>query len=164
MGKEIERRWLLNAKDASMYEKLSKDKVDLEQGFLQFEPTIRIRKIKKGSEKPAYELTVKEAAYKLVRNEFNMEISEEEFENMKKDVKGPMVEKTRYILPNDITVDLHHGKYGYKFDDYAEIEFKTVKASKDFNAKSFPWLGEEITGREAKSYRSICKDMWKRKK
>lgn len=76
-----------------------------------------------------------------------------------------MVKKVRvHFGKANLTLDYHIGPMKDLFDDYAEIEFKTEEEAKAFNASENDLLGEEITGRQVKTYRSICEGIWKYEK
>ena len=173
MSTEIERRFLLTDKKPVGFDPNTGAYLlpveEIEQGFLEFDPTIRIRHSKyhvsKVRVEDTYELTVKEAVYKLSREEYNIKLTKSQYESLKKDVKGIMVKKVRvHFGKANLTLDYHIGPMKDLFDDYAEIEFKTEEEAKTYNASENDLLGEEITGRQVKTYRSICEGIWKYEK
>jgi len=76
------------------------NKIEIEQGYISNKPTIRIRK---ADEK--YILTVKSKfgirkneGDPIVNNEHEFEITEKEYENLKKKIDGRVLRKTRYLF------------------------------------------------------------------
>lgn len=138
MGKEIERKFLVNS---NTYATLATNKKDIIQGYLSRNPesTVRVRIF--GSQ--AF-LTVKGKNHGAERDEWEYEIPmEEAHEMLQKVVIPPIISKTRYIVP-------FHG-YTWEVDEFhgtleglriAEIELSEA----DMEIPIPDFIGEEVTG------------------
>lgn len=119
---------------------------EIEQGYISFEPEIRIRK--KGSK--CY-LTEKGEGTKI-RPEVNLEISQEIYEVLSHLVQGRMIQKTRYKIPiQDHLIaefDLYHDELEGLM--VVETEFSSEEQSQNFIPPV--WFGEDIT--EDKRYKN----------
>ncbi|MDR2898992.1 MAG: CYTH domain-containing protein [Clostridiales bacterium] len=137
---EIERKFLVNKIPENID---SYEPVDIVQGYIFFDPALRLRK-----QGDTYIITMKSSGG-LVRQEYEMEISEHEFNRMWEKVEGHIIDKTRYKIPleNSLVCDLD--VFHKNFDKLvtAEVEFESVKAS----AKFIPpcWFGREVTGNKS---------------
>ncbi len=79
----------------------------------------------------------------LVREEIEVAITKEEFDQYRFQVENHFIEKTRYEIPhNDLTIelDIYKNLEGLKT---AEVEFKSKRDAKKFEAPA--WFGEELT-------------------
>lgn len=140
---EIERKWLIDINNIP-YDLNKLEKLEMEQAYISFSPTIRIRKV---SNIHKYYLTVKSKGIEngLAHEEYEIEISKKEYDNLLKKIESIILSKTRYV----ITI----GKYLYEIDifhneyeglAYVEIEFETICEAKKFKAPS--WFKKELTG------------------
>lgn len=138
MGKEIERKFLV-VNDSFIG--LSKDKVEIIQGYLSTVPerTVRLRI----AGRKAF-LTVKTRNEGPVRNEWEFEITESEAREMLEHAAVGILSKTRYFVEaadgNVWEVDCFHGDLEGLC--IAEIELKTAGAQ--FAIPDF--VGAEVTG------------------
>ena len=148
---EIERKFLVNKIPTELenYKKL-----EIEQGYISTKPTIRIRK---ADEK--YILTVKSKfgicendVAPIVNNEYELEITEKEYENLKEKINGKVIRKTRYLIPLESVLvaelDLFKGELEGLI--FAEVEFETVEEANNFNKPD--WLGIDVS--DNKKYRN----------
>lgn len=133
---EIERKYLLknSAPDLQGFKAL-----DIIQGYISFSPTIRLRK-----QNEEYFLTVKSSGL-LEREEFELPISHESFENLWKKIECYPVEKTRYLIPieNGLTAELDVYKNDLEPLRTVEVEFQSLEDSKAFIPPE--WFGKEVT-------------------
>ena len=110
----------------------------LEQGYLCKEPVVRIRQ-----DNDTYELTYKSKGL-LAREEYNMPLTKEAYEHLKKKVDGKLITKKRYMIPYEeymIELDVFEGSLApLKF---AEVEFDSVEEAENFTAPD--WFGEDVT-------------------
>lgn len=133
---EIERKYLITALPEHL-ETYSSHKI--EQGYLCTEPVVRIRR-----QDDTYILTYKSKGL-LVREEYNLPLTQKAYEQLRPKTEGILIAKTRYLIPLDEThtieldvfEDVYEGLY------LAEVEFSSEE---DANAFVPPhWFGEEVT-------------------
>ena len=132
---EIERKYLL---------KKMPDNLDtyrhrhLEQGYLCTAPVVRIRK-----DDDRYELTYKSGGM-MGRQEYNLLLTKDSYEHLKKKVDGRLITKKRYMIPYE--------KYMIELDVFendlaplvlAEVEFETEEEANSFTPPE--WFGKDVT-------------------
>ena len=132
---EIERKYLL---------KKLPDNLDtyrhrhLEQGYLCTAPVVRIRK-----DDDRYELTYKSGGM-MVRQEYNLLLTKDSYEHLKKKIDGRLISKKRYMSPYE--------KYMIELDVFendlaplvlAEVEFETEEEANTFTPPE--WFGKDVT-------------------
>lgn len=112
---------------------------DLEQGYLSTEPVVRVRK-----EDDTYYLTYKGSGM-LVREEYNLPLTEESYEHLVKKADGIVIKKRRYLIPLDggltCELDVFHGKYEGLL--LAEVEFSSEEEANAFVPPA--WFDTEVT-------------------
>lgn len=93
---EIERKFLISElpKNFDAYPHYS-----IEQGYISRSPVIRIRKKITDSD-TSYILTIKSSGL-MAHEEYEINISKEEYINLSKKVEGNFIKKTRYNIPMD---------------------------------------------------------------
>ena len=135
---EIERKFLVNEFPDNLE---SCDKIEIEQGYISNKPTIRIRK---ANEK--YILTVKSKfgvrkneGDPIVNNEHELEITEKEYENLKKKIDGRVLRKTRYLIPleDGLVVELDEFKDRLCGLVFAEVEFSSLEEANNFKKSDY---------------------------
>jgi len=149
MGVEIERRFLITDKDtvSKLIEEYKSTKKTIIQDYIYSDAMTAIRKRKIITESfEKYIYTVKTGRKKISVNEFEEEISKEEYDSIRKNPDRYTIEKDRYVIPYTsnlaIELDIFHGKYeGLVF---AEIEFPNEEQAKV--TKMPNWFGTEIGG------------------
>ena len=142
--KEIERKWLIKVddipydlNDSNVY------KYEIKQTYLCFDPEIRVRDYNNGQE---YEFTMKNnmSVDGLIRDEINMDITKEQYNNLINKQEGATINKTRYQLYADgqiVAIDIFHGELDGLA--YMEIEFKTEEESRNY--KEPKWVIKDVT-------------------
>ncbi|MBR3811745.1 MAG: adenylate cyclase [Agathobacter sp.] len=152
---EIERKFLMDGFPRGL-ELISE--VDIEQGYISFDPEVRIRKaIDRKKQIEEYRITIKGNG-DLTRSEMESEISGEFYHDTVAFLNVEMVKKDykKYKLgPWELEVALVDAGTEWEFY-YAEIEFPTEQDAKDFVVPAY--FGEEITYN--KDYK--MKNYWKR--
>lgn len=133
---EIERKYLVKELPECLD---SYAKRELEQGYLCTSPVIRIRK-----DNNKYELTYKGKGL-MVREEYNLPLTQESYEHLKTKVDGRIISKTRYMIPLTemltIELDVFH-------DDLAPLLLAEVEFPDEETANRFlppEWFGEDVT-------------------
>ncbi len=132
---EIERKYLA---DPSALNLADHPALQMKQGYLFTDPVLRIRQ-----ENDAFVLTVKSGGL-LKREEFELSLTREQFDNMSGSVKGCFIEKTRYLIPYEpytIELDVFHGALDGLI--YAEVEFPSEEEALAFTPPS--WFKKEVT-------------------
>ncbi len=139
---EIEKRFLVNSN--SIINKITKEyhKKEIVQDYLYVDKYTAIRK-RKINEKYIYTLKTMKTGISV--NEFEKEITKEEYESLKINENFYTLTKDRYIIPYldnlKIEIDIFHGIYeGIIF---AEIEFKDEKQAKEIKLPE--WFGKDIS-------------------
>lgn len=142
---EIERKWLIR-KEKVPFALDSCEKNHIDQAYVSYSPTIRIRDIDYGSK---YLLTIKTKAAgfnpELAKNEYETEITPKEYRQLMSIARGRIISKTRYSIRCDkgivYEMDFFEGEFfGLA---YLEIEFP----DKD-SALAFPdpeWVEKDVT-------------------
>ncbi len=136
---EIEKKYLVNLKEIN-YKGYPYHQ--LEQGYLCTNPVVRIRK-----EDENYYLTYKGKG-KMVREEYNLPLTEESYHHLKEKSDGALICKTRYLIPYDkytIELDIFSGNMTGLV--MAEVEFDSVEEAENFNPPS--WFTKEVTNDSA---------------
>lgn len=133
---EIERKYLLNALPENL-ESYKSHKI--EQGYLCTEPVVRIRR-----QDDTYILTYKSKGL-MVREEYNLPLTKEAYEQLRPKIDGILISKTRYLIPLDEihTVELDVFEGVYKGLYLAEVEFQSEEDANTFLPPD--WFGEDVT-------------------
>ena len=141
LNNEIERKWVIDPDEIPF--DLSKAKKDeMVQAYISFSPTIRVR----SENKERFILCVKaksKGSY-LAREEFETELTAEQFEFLLAKKEGSIIEKTRYTIKQDglnYEIDIFHGELSPLA--YLEIEFPSVEEAVNFKSPS--WVIKDVT-------------------
>lgn len=133
---EIERKFLM---PSNPFDLKSVPKAEIAQSYISFLPTLRIRK-----QDDKYIFTAKSRG-DMAREEFELEISREEYENLRTKTSGFEIVKTRYFIPlkNGLTgeFDIYHGEFKGLFT--IEVEFNSIQDANSFEPPE--WFGEDVT-------------------
>ena len=135
---EIERKFLITEIpfDLSSFSVRS-----IEQGYLNTDPVIRIRR-----DNEKYELTYKSKGL-LSREEYNLPLTKEAYDHLLTKADGNILTKKRYLIPvpgrPDLTIefDVFEGKLSGLM--LAEVEFASEEDAKTFNPPS--WFTKDVT-------------------
>jgi CYTH domain-containing protein len=131
---EIERKWLVDApSDAS----LNAPSQRIDQGYLAIEPDGNETRVRRKEDH--YFLTVKSAGG-LAREEYEIELSFEQFSALWPASEGRRVEKTRYAA-DGIELDFYTGALEGLI--VAEVEFTSEQEAAAFTPPA--WFGREVT-------------------
>lgn len=144
---EIERKWLLEgwpplgAPEAVLW---------MEQGYLSFEPAVRIRREATQGGETQYRLAVK-GGEGLVRTEVELPLSEAQYTALRP-LAGTMAhkEQRRHRLPGGELLEVNlvdEGEPGAFW--YAEVEFESEAAAQAFTPPA--WLTREVTSQPGHS-------------
>ena len=135
---EIERKYLIRHLPAHLRLDSFSCRI-IEQGYLNTTPVIRIRK-----DNDKYELTYKSSGL-MVRQEYNLPLTKEAYEHLRKKADGRLIVKTRYEIPLDdrhkIELDIFHGDLAPLI--LAEVEFADEDEANQFTPPG--WFGEDVT-------------------
>ncbi len=142
--KEIEKKWLIKKEDIPYnLNDTGVQKFEIKQTYLCFDPEMRVREYNNGQ---SYEFTLKNNMSDdgLIRDEVNIDITREQYDNLIIKQEGKTINKTRYQLYDDgqiIAIDIFHGDLDGLA--YMEIEFKTEEESKNY--KEPKWVIKDVT-------------------
>ncbi len=110
----------------------------IEQGYLCTGPVVRIRK-----DNEKYELTYK-AKGMMVREEYNLPLTEQSYLHLKEKIDGRLIQKKRYMIPYEkytIELDIFGGDLAPLA--LAEVEFPSEEEANSFVAPD--WFGDDVT-------------------
>lgn len=132
---EIERKFLVK----SLPNLNNYQKYDISQGYISIEPVVRLRK-----QDSSYYLT-KKSKGSLIREEIEVEISQEVYDILLSLIQTRIIEKTRYKIPLEngliAELDIYHNDLASLYT--VEVEFKTMEEAQSFIPPN--WFGEDIT-------------------
>ena len=143
--KEIERKWLIKKDDIPYnLNDVNVQIFEIKQTYICFDPEIRVRDYNNGQ---SYEFTIKNnmTSDGLIRDETNIDITKEQYDNLIKKQEGVTIYKTRYQLYADdqlIAIDIFHNELDGLA--YMEIEFKTKEESDNYKTPN--WVIKDVTG------------------
>ncbi len=144
---EIERKYLVKEipTDLNQYE-IKK----IAQGYLCTEPVVRIRRSNND-----YYMTYKGDGL-MVREEYNLPLTEEAYTHLRPKIDGLLISKTRYLIPLDdkLTAELDIFEEDLKGLVIVEVEFDSIEEANTFTSPD--WFGEDVTnsGKYHNSYLS----------
>ena len=124
----------------------------MEQGYLNTDPVIRIRK-----DNDNYELTYKSKGL-MLREEYNLPLTKEAYGHLLSKIDGRLIKKRRYMLPlgEGLTaeLDIFEGELAPLI--LAEVEFPDEDSAFSFIPPN--WFGEDVTfsGKYHNSFLSQC--------
>lgn len=152
---EIERKWLID-KDSVPYDLNNYEYWNIDQAYISFSPTIRIRAI---SNKNEYILTIKSPSRDngLSREEYEINITKDQYQKLLGKKEGIILSKTRYRVKEDnhiLEIDFFHNEL--EGLAYMEIEFDSIEQAKAYQTPS--WVKQELTGNKHFSNASLAKD------
>lgn len=132
---EIERKFLVKKLPDDL---MSYRHHEIEQGYLCKEPVVRIRK-----SDDDYYLTYKDKGL-MERAEYNLPLSKEGYEHLKKKIDGHLIKKTRYIIPLDSDLNIELDVFAYPENlILAEVEFPSIEMANNFHMPD--WFKEDVT-------------------
>lgn len=138
---EIERKYLLDRLPDLAYT----DSIHILQGYICPNPVIRIRaKERRSTGIRQYILTVKGTGM-VEREEFELELTEEQFHALESRCQGYLIEKERYLYPLDDrhTAEIDVFEREQKGLVLAEVEFETEADMLAFRKPD--WFGEDVS-------------------
>lgn len=150
---EIERKWLIEGFPNYPLLYIAQ----MVQGYLTFEPTVRIRK-SEAEGKATYFLTIKGKGT-LSRTEVEFPIEKEQFEALSGLLVAPSAKKELrvYSLPGGEKLECSRVDEGEATAFYyAEVEFDSVEAANAFIPPAF--LGQEVTEKQGLTMAAYCRD------
>lgn len=132
---EIERKFLIKEMPANLG---SYPVRNLEQGYLCTGPVVRIRK-----DNDKYELTYK-AKGMMVREEYNLPLTEQAYLHLKEKIDGRLITKKRYMIPYEkYTIELDVFEGDLVPLTLAEVEFSSEEEANRFTPPD--WFGDDVT-------------------
>ena len=142
VNKEIERKWLIRKEDIP-FDLEGYPHSSIKQSYISFMPAIRLRCI----DDQSYVLCVKskQAKGSLARDEYETEISREQYESLLAKIDGCIIEKTRYFVPteNGLTMEIDVFEGALEGLCYMEIEFPSEEAASTYVTPS--WAIKDVS-------------------
>lgn len=140
---EIERKYLIG-KDLIPFSLSSYPSHIIEQAYLCTSPVVRVRK-----EDDKYYMTYKGQGL-MVREEYNLPLTNEAYDHLLKKADGNIITKTRYLIPlkenslnKDLLIELDVFEGAFEGLYLAEIEFSSEEDANNFTPPN--WFGEDVT-------------------
>jgi CYTH domain-containing protein len=133
---EIERKFLVKELPENLE---SYPQQRISQGYLCTDPVVRIRR-----SNDDYYLTYKGKGM-MVREEYNLPLTEDAFHHMLPKVDGILIDKIRYLIPLDgkLTAELDIFQGTLAPLRIIEVEFDTEEEALAFTPPS--WFGDDVT-------------------
>ena len=133
---EIERKYLIHALPSDLSSWKSRR---IEQAYLCTDPVVRIRRSDE-----EYYMTYKSRGL-LVREEYNLPLTQKAYEHLKTKADGIILAKTRYLHPltDTLTIELDVFDAPYEGLYLAEVEFPDEASANAFTPPA--WFGEDVT-------------------
>lgn len=133
---EIERKFLVNQLPNNLE---SYPKTHIKQWYITSKPAVRLR-----DRDGAYTFTVKSKGH-MVRQEFEMPLTQEEFDNLFAKVSTQAIDKIRYevALGAGLTAELDVFAGQHEGLQLVEVEFDSEEAANAFTPPT--WFGEDVT-------------------
>lgn len=135
---EIERKYLIE-KNNIPFDYTQYPCRHIEQGYLCTEPVVRIRQ-----DNDEYVLTYKSKGL-MVREEYNLPLTESSYTHLKEKVDGRLIVKDRYVIPleNDLFIELDIFSGDLSGLSLAEVEFPDIASAENFLPPE--WFGEDVS-------------------
>lgn len=135
---EIERKYLIE-KNNIPFDYTQYPCRHIEQGYLCTEPVVRIRQ-----DNDEYVLTYKSKGL-MVREEYNLPLTESSYAHLKEKVDGRLIIKDRYVIPleNDLFIELDIFSGDLSGLSLAEVEFPDITSAENFLPPE--WFGEDVS-------------------
>ena len=129
---EIERKWNVSGwPDPSLGLEMTEE-YEMRQGYVNVRPTVRIREEAERDGATAYILCLKSQGT-IAREEIEIEISHDTFEEIEKMIGIPLIRKTRrtYALPDGLNLEVNHVDAGLPTEFwYAEVEYESLEQAR----------------------------------
>lgn len=145
---EIERKFLFKSLPDNLE---SYDCFYMEQAYISTKPVVRVRTKSKVTdfsnnilENAKYILTIKSSGM-LSRQEYEMDITCEEYNNLLSKADGNIISKYRYIIPLENNLKIELDIFRGKFEGLVmgEIEFPDEETAKKYNLPDY--VSKEVT-------------------
>ncbi|GMQ62302.1 CYTH domain-containing protein [Vallitalea maricola] len=146
---EIEKKYLINIP----FDKITRyPHINIEQGYICTNPVIRIRKTDE-----SYYVTYKSSGL-MVRQEFEDEISKEQYNTLKSKIDHNIISKKRYYIPLDKSLTVELDIFNDKLEGLimAEVEFDSEESANNFTPPS--WFVKEVTFDSRFHNSNLCKE------
>ena len=133
---EIERKFLVKELPKNL-EEYKQQRIS--QGYICTNPVVRIRR-----SNDDYYITYKGKGH-MVREEYNLPLTQEAFEHMLPKIDGILIDKIRYLIPLDEKLTAELDVFLGKLEPLrlVEVEFDTVEEAESFVAPE--WFGDDVT-------------------
>ncbi|MCT4542056.1 MAG: CYTH domain-containing protein [Vallitalea sp.] len=146
---EIEKKFLINL---PLIDIKAFPCVNIEQGYICTNPVIRIRK-----KENSHFITYKSSGL-MIRQEYEDEISKEQYDYLKKKIDYNLIIKERYYIPvtNSLTAEVDVFKDKLEGLIMAEVEFPSEEIANNFTPPN--WFITEVTFNSKFHNSNLCKE------
>ena len=133
---EIEKKFLVEVIPRQLEQYTKKE---ISQAYISTDPTIRIRK-----SNSSFILTIKGKG-SISREEYELNISENQYNNLAVKAETPFITKTRYIIPIGNTLKAELDEYHSQLEGLytVEVEFSTISEAEAFIPPI--WFGKDVS-------------------
>jgi len=142
INKEIERKWLID-KSKIPFDLSAAKPLRMQQSYISFSPTVRLR----ATNGESFVLCIKSKPKELTmaRDEFELELTEGEYNHMLSKIEGKVIEKTRYCIKDPHGYVMEFDIFSGSLDGlaYMEIEFPSEQEAAAY--PNPPWAIKDVT-------------------
>ncbi len=141
-NKEIERKWLIDLSKVP-YDLSSIKPVCMEQSYISFSPTVRLRC--ENDEKFILCVKSRPKPGSLSRDEFELELSREQYTHLLTKIEGNIIRKKRYSLKNEEGRTLEFDIFEGSLEGLAYMEIEFHREDEALSYKNPPWAIKDVT-------------------
>lgn len=145
---EIERKFLIKTLPKNLENYTHHE---IRQGYISTNPTIRLRQWD-----DKFILTIKGSGL-MKKQEYEIDLSKEQFDNLWQKVEGNTIEKTRYIIPLDNNHNAELDIYKGFLSGFMNVEVEFLSTADAIMFNSPDWFGQEVTQNPRFSNSSLAK-------
>lgn len=142
VNKEIERKWLIDLSKVP-YDLSKLKPLVMEQSYISFSPTVRLRSV--NDEKFILCVKTRPAPFSLSRDEFEVELTQDQYAHLLTKTEGNVIRKRRYCLKDDKAHTMEFDVFEGTLEGlcYMEIEFSSEDEALSY--PNPPWAIKDVT-------------------
>lgn len=143
---EVERKYLL---DALPFDVSGFGKEEITQGYISVDPVLRLRRTGVGSAPASFTPTsftiTMKGSGSLARTEYELPLTEEQFNSLWKKVETGRIEKTRYKIPLETGHTAELDVYKNELHGLLTVEVEFASESEAVRFTPPAWFGRDVT-------------------